>query len=170
MLRTMDGEILGLSPAVFWSIIAAVVLVLVVLTTVLMICCCYCCCCKYTRKNKVSPHDDIESTTQLTPRRSDADLASYPDDVERGGSVVWPAYAAKVDSIRHEPPVVNCKYTRKNRVSPYDHFELTTQLTPHRWPGYGLFQFYTLPRTNHDLGAWWGLVLSLWSCSIYRGL
>ena len=123
MLRTMDGEILGLSPTVFWPIIAAVVLVLVVLT-VLMICCCYCCCCKYT--GKVSPHDDFESTTQLTPHRSRGDLASYPDDVERGGSGMWPVYAAKVDSIEHDPPAVNCKYTRKNKVSPHHDFESTT--------------------------------------------
>ena len=120
MLRTMDGEILGMSPTVFWPIIAAVVLVLVVLT-VLMICCCYCYCCKYTKK--VSPHDDFESTIQLTPHRSRGDLASYPDDVERGGSVVWPGY---VDSIGHDPPAVNCKYTRKNKVSPHHDFESTT--------------------------------------------
>ena len=121
----MDGEILGLSPTIFWPIIAAVVLVLVVLTTVLLICCCYCCCCKYTKK-KASPRDDFESTTQLTPHRSGADLASYPDDVERGGSVVWPVYTAKVDSIEHDPPAVNCKYTRKNKVSPHHDFESMT--------------------------------------------
>ena len=115
MLRTMDGEILGLSPTVFWPIIVAVVIVVLI---GLLVCCCYCCCCKNTRKNKgyhqyryrrVSPHDDIESTTQLTPHRSVADLASHTDDVEEGKSGMWPGY---VDSIGHDPPVVNINQKR----------------------------------------------------------
>ena len=113
----MDGEILGLSPAVFWSIIVAVVLVLVVLTA-LLIRCCYCCCCKNTRKNKgyhqyryrrVSPHDDIESTTQ---HRSGSDLASYPHDVEKGQSGMWPRCVAEVDSIGHDPHGFNINQKR----------------------------------------------------------
>ena len=130
MLRTMDTEILGLSPAAFWPIIAAVVVLVLAVLTVLLVCCCCCCCCKNTRKNKVSPHEDIESTTQLTSpphddfeltthltsQRSDADLASYPDDVEKGGSVMWPGYMAKVDSIEHDLPVVN--FNQKRAILP----------------------------------------------------
>ena len=116
----MDGEIFGMSPIKFWSIIGAVVFVVLI---VLVVCCCYCCCCKYTRKNKgyrqywyhpVSSHDDLESTTQLTSRRSGADLASYPDesDVETGDDGMWPGYVAEVDGIGHDPPVVNINQKR----------------------------------------------------------
>ena len=117
MLRTMDGEIFGMSPTKFWPIIGVVVLVLVVLIVLLVCYCCYCYC-KNTRKNKgyhqyryrrVSPQDDLESTTQLTPHRSVADLASYPDDVEEGESGMWPGH---VDSIGHDPPVVNSNQKR----------------------------------------------------------
>ena len=115
MLRTMD-EILGLSPTVFWPIIVAVVVLGLVVLTVLLVCCCYHRCCKKTRKNKVSSHDDCESTTQLTSCRSDTDLVSYSDIVEKGGSVMWPRYAAKVDSIEHELPVVN--FNQKRAILP----------------------------------------------------
>ena len=110
MLRIMAAEVAGLPPTAF-GIIIAVVLVLVVLT-VLLLCCCYCSCCHCCpRKNKgyhpVSPHDDFESTTQLTSRRSGADLVSYSDDMEKGESVMWPGYVAKVDL-----PVVNINQKR----------------------------------------------------------
>ena len=116
MLRTMDTEILGLSPTIFWLIIAAAVALVLVILTVLLVCCCCCCYCKKTKKNKVSPHDDCESTTQLTSCRSDTDLVSYSDVVEKGESLVWPGYAAKVDSIEHELPVVN--FNQKRAILP----------------------------------------------------
>ena len=112
MLRIMDTEILGLSPTVFWPIIVAVVALVLVVLTVLLVCCCCWCCCKNTRKNKVSPHGDCESTTQLTSHRSDTDLVSYSDDVEKGGSVMWPGCVAKVDSFEHEIPVFNINQKR----------------------------------------------------------
>ena len=165
MLRTMDVEILGLSPTAFWLIIAAAAVLVLVILTVLLVCCCCYCYCKNTRKNKVSPHDDFESTTQLTSsphdnfesttqltspphddfesttqltspphddfeltiqltsQRSDADLASYQDDVEKGGSVMWPGYMAKVDSIEHEIPVVNINQKRAILPLPRNFFK-----------------------------------------------
>ena len=117
MLRTMDTEIFGLPPTIFWPIIAvAVVLALVVL--VLLVCCCYHCCCKNTQRYKyyrqyryhpvshrsLESYDDSESTTQPTSHRSG------------GESIMWPGYSAEVDSFEHEIPVVN--FNQKRAILP----------------------------------------------------